>query len=144
MLEWLGSKIAGTLLGSLLQPLVNGALTYQKQKLDAAGSQEARVAELAQREIALDQRDAEVQAQIVIAEQGNWFTRSVRPTVGWIVIILLAKVLLYDKAFGQWTGGHTDGLDAHLWSVVQTVLIAYFGARSAEKVADKIAGVFAK
>lgn len=142
MFEWLATKVASSTIGAILNPLVNGVLTAQKQKLEAAGSHEARVAELAKRDRDLDQREAELNASVVIAEQGSWFTRSPRPMIAWVVVIVLAKIFVYDKALGQWTGGHTDALGPELWSVIKTVLVAYFGGRTVEKVADKIAGVF--
>jgi hypothetical protein len=40
--------------------------------------------------------------------------------------------------------GHTDALDENLWSVVKAIIYAYFGGRSAEKVATTVAGVFKK
>ena len=39
---------------------------------------------------------------------------------------LLTKIYIYDKALGQWTGGHTDALDPHLWNVIMVVLGFYF------------------
>ena len=39
---------------------------------------------------------------------------------------LLTKIYIYDKALGQWTGGHTDPLDPNLWNVVMVVLGFYF------------------
>ena len=144
-MEWLFGKLLATpIIGAILSPIINGLLTAQKQKLDAAGSHEARVAELAQQQMLLDQKQAEVNASIIIAEQGNWFTRSVRPALAWIVIILLAKIFIYDKALGQWTGGSTDALDPNLWWVIQTIIISYMGGRSLEKISDKISGIFKK
>lgn len=144
-MEWLFSKLLATpVIGAILSPIINGLLTAQKQKLDAAGSHEARIVELTQQQIELDKKQAELNANIVIAEQGNWFTRSVRPTLAWVVIILLAKIFLYDKAFGQWTHGTTDSLDSNLWWIIQTIIISYFGGRSLEKISDKISGIFKK
>jgi holin (3TMs family) len=138
MLEWLTTGV----LGAILKPVINGLLTAQKQKLDAAGSHEARVAELAQKELSLDQREAEVNAAVVIAEQGNWVTRSVRPMLALPVIVLVWKLLIWDKALGQWTHGSTDSLSDQIWWYCTTVTIAYMGGRSLEKVADKIAGIW--
>ena len=144
-MEWLFGKLLATpIIGAILSPIINGLLTAQKQKLDAAGSHEARVAELAQQQMLLDQKQAEVNASIIIAEQGNWFTRSVRPALAWIVIILLTKIFIYDKALGQWTGGSTDALDPNLWWVIQTIIISYMGGRTLEKISDKISGIFKK
>lgn len=145
MLAWLGKKLlAAPIIGAILGPVINGLLTAQKQKLDAAGSTEARKVEIAAKAIDLDKREAELNAQIIVAEQGNWLTRSIRPLLALPVVILLFKILVYDKALGQWTHGRTDPLDANLWGVVMAVVVAYMGGRTAEKVADKIAGVFKK
>lgn len=144
MLEWIGSKIAGSAIGAILNPLVNGALSYQKQKLDAAGSHEARVAELAQEQVALDKREAEINAGVVIAEQGNWVTRSIRPILGLAAGILTWKILVWDLALGEWTHGSTDKLSSQAYWLLTTIIIAYMGGRSAENIAGKIAGVFKK
>ena len=136
--------IATPIIGAILQPIVTGALTAQKQKLDAAGSHEARVTELALKAQELDAKEADVNAKVIIAEQGNWFTRSVRPALGFAVVVLVWKLIVYDKALGQWTGGHTDMLDKDLWNVVMVIIGAYMGGRSAEKVATTIASAFGK
>lgn len=134
-MEWL----AKLLIGSALAPVINAALGWQKQKLEAAGSHEARVAELAQKQIALDSQEAAINASVVIAEQGNWVTRWQRPMFALPFIIFTWKVVVWDKVLG-W--GTTDPLDPRMWGVFMAVVIAYFGGRSAEKVADKIASVF--
>jgi hypothetical protein len=145
MLGWLAGKLLATpVISAILGPVINGLLTAQKQKLDAEGSHEARVADIAQRQFALDQREAEVNAQVVIAEQGNWVTRSVRPLLALPVIILVWKLLVWDKALGQWTHGSTDSLSDQIWWYCTTVTITYMGGRSAETVATKIAGIFKK
>ena len=139
-MEWLlGKFLATPVIGAILNPIVNGLLTAQKQKLDAAGSHEARVTELAQQQLQLDQREAEVNAQVVIAEQGNWMTRSVRPVWAMPFIAFTWKVVVWDKMLGF---GATDPLDPRMWSVFMLMVGAYFGGRSAEKVATTIAGAF--
>lgn len=144
-MEWiLGKLLATPVIGALLNPIINGLLTAQKQRLDAVGSHEARVAELAQQQLALDRREAEVNAQVVIAEQGNWVTRLQRPLFALPFIIFTWKVVVWDKVLGSWTNGNTDPLDPRMWGVFMAVVIAYFGGRSAEKIADKIAGTFKK
>lgn len=42
--------------------------------------------------------------------------------------ILLWKVLVYDKALGQWTAGSTDALSPQLWQVVTAVVSFYLVA----------------
>jgi hypothetical protein len=143
MLAWIGSKLlAAPVIGAILQPIIGGLLTAQKQKLDAVGSHEARVAELASQQFALDKKEAEVQGQIIIAEQGNWVTRSIRPLLGFAAAVLTWKILVWDLALGEWTQGRTDRLSPQAFWLLTTIVIAYMGGRSAEKIADKIAGIW--
>jgi hypothetical protein len=138
--EWLlGKLIAAPVIGAILGPIINGLLTAQKQKLDAVGSHEAVTVDLAKRSFELDQKEAEVNASVVIAEQGNWITRSVRPMFALPFIIFCWKVVVWDKVLGL---GTTDPLDPKMWGVFMAVVIAYMGGRSAERVADKLAGIF--
>jgi hypothetical protein len=47
------------------------------------------------------------------------------------------KLYVYDKALGQWTGGHTDALDPNLWTVVTATIGFYFlyeGAINATRI----------
>lgn len=144
MFEWLISKITSGAIGAILQPVIGGLLTAQKQKLDAVGSHEAVAADLAKKSFDLDMKEAEVNAETVKAEQGNWVTRSIRPLLALPVIILVWKLLVWDKALGQWTGGSTDSLSDQIWWYCTTVTIAYFGGRTAERIADKISGIWKK
>lgn len=139
-MEWL----AKILVGSALAPVINAVLGWQKQKLEAAGSHEARTVELTQQAFNLERREAEVNASIIIAEQGNWVTRSIRPIFGLAAGILAWKILVWDLALGEWTNGSTDKLSPQAFWLLTTIVIAYMGGRSAEKVADKIAGIWKK
>lgn len=138
-MEWLLAKISTGMIGAILGPIINGFLTAQKQKLDAAGSHEARAVELSQQALALERREAELNASVVIAEQGNWVTRSVRPVWSLPFILFTWKVIVWDKMLG-W--GTTDPLDPKMWGVFMLMVGAYFGGCSAEKVATTIAGAF--
>lgn len=145
MFAWIiGKLIAAPIIGTILTNVSNIVLTWQKQKLDAEGTLEQHEDSLAQRTLALDQREAELNAAVVIAEQGNWITRSVRPALALPVIVIVFKLLIWDKALGSWTGGHTDPLDAHMWSYINTVVISYMGGRSVEKVASTVRSIFVK
>jgi hypothetical protein len=54
-------------------------------------------------------------------------------------ILFTWKIIVWDKLRG-W--GVTDPLDPKMWSVFMIMVAAYFGGRSAEKVATTVAGVF--
>ena len=134
--------VAWPIIGPFLKLIADGVLTWQKQKLDAQGAHEIQVATVAAKSFELDQREAELNSQLLIVEQGNWFTRWVRPMMALPVVVLMCKLLIYDKALGQWTNGTTDQLSDQIWWYCTTVTIAYFGGRTIEKVADKISGIW--
>lgn len=137
MFEWIAAKLLATpVIGAILNPVINGLLTAQKQKLDAVGSHEAVVADLAKRDFELQGQERELQAKMVIAEQGNIITRSVRPLMAMPFIIFMWKVIVWDKVLGL---GATDPLDPKMWGVFMAVVVAYMGGRVVETGAAKIA-----
>ena len=124
ILSWLGSLIGG--------PFAKAAVDAYKAKLDATNSHDARTAELASKELALEQREAELNTQLLVAEQGNWMTRWVRPVWALPFIVFTFKVVVYDKVLGL---GTTPALDPAMWNVFMMIAGAYFGGRTLEKVA---------
>ena len=145
MLEWIvGKLIATPIIGAMFKGIGDIVLNWRKQTLDAQGSHEVQVSTVVAKSIELDKREAELNAETVWREQGNWVTRSIRPLLALPVIILVWKLLVWDKALGQWTGGSTDSLSDQIWWYCTTVTIAYFGGRTAEKIADKISGIWKK
>lgn len=124
VLSWLGSLLGG--------PFAKAALDAYKAKLDAANSADAHTVELAQRELDVERREAEIAAQVVIAEQGNFFTRMVRPLWALPFIIWTWKVVVWDLCLGLGSTPELHGVAAQLVVVVST---AYFGGRTLEKLA---------
>lgn len=87
-------------------------------------------------QVTIEEIKAEVAAQkegkeIIIAEQGRWYTAIVRPLFAAPFIIYLWKLVVWDKVLGM---GSTDGLSPELWSVLMTIIGAFFIGRSAEKM----------
>lgn len=80
-----------------------------------------------------DQRIAELQAQqaILIAEQGNWTTRWIRPAFAAPFVIYNFKVVVWDKVLGL---GVTDPLSPQFVQMQTVVIGAYFVGRSFEKI----------
>jgi hypothetical protein len=128
MWNWLASFLGG--------PVVNGLINAYKAKLAAGNTSEKIAADLAARELAVEQREAEVSTQVVIAEQGRWYTALPRPLFAFAFIIYVWKVVVWDKVLG-W--GSTDALTGDLGQWMMIVLTAYFGGRSLEKVARILA-----
>lgn len=113
-------------------PVVNGLIDGYKARLAAGNTSEKIAAELAARELNVEQRERELAAQVTIAEQGRWYTALPRPLFAGAFIIYVWKVVVWDKVFGL---GTTDALSGDVAQWAMIVLTAYFGGRSLEKVA---------
>jgi len=127
MLAWLGSLITG--------PLIKAGLDAYGKKLDAGNTADRIAADIAMRELAVQEREREVAASVVVAEQGNWFTRSIRPLWALPFVVYTWKLIVWDKVLASWTGGSTDALSGGMENLIITVAAAYFGGRTIENVA---------
>jgi hypothetical protein len=119
----------GNLLGG---PFARAAVDAYKAKLQAENTAEKMAADLASRELAVEQRERELDVELVKAEQGNWFTRTVRPLWAMPFVIYTWKVVVWDKVLGL---GATDALTGFAATLALTIATAYFGGRTIEKVA---------
>lgn len=128
ILSWLGNFMGG--------PFAKAAVDAYRAKLAAENTSEKVAADLAARELAVEQREREVAAQIVLAEQGRWYTALPRPLFAFAFVIYTWKVVVIDKVLGL---GSTDPLSGDVAQWATIVLTAYFGGRSLEKVAKIIA-----
>jgi hypothetical protein len=124
MIGWLASFLAG--------PIVNGLIGAYKAKLEATNTRDAQAADLAKAEIMGEIAARQAEKEILQSEQGWWVTALIRPLFALPFIIFAWKIVVYDKVLG-W--GTTDPLDPNMWSVFITVVSAYFGGRTIEKVA---------
>ena len=124
LLGWLGNLLGG--------PFAKAAVDAYRARLASENTSEKVAADLAARELAVEQRERELATQVVIAEQGRWYTALPRPLFAAAFIIYTWKVVVWDKVLGL---GSTPALsgDVGQWAVI--VLTAYFGGRSIEKVA---------
>lgn len=127
MWGWLTSLITG--------PIISAALGAYQKKLDAGNTSERIAADIAMRELQVEQREREVAASVVVAEQGNWFTRSIRPLWALPFVVYTWKLVVWDKVLGPYTGGSTDALTGGMETLIVTVAAAYFGGRTIENVA---------
>ena len=128
ILGWLGNLLGG--------PFAKAAVDAYRAKLSAENTSEKIAADLAARELTVEQRERELAAQVVIAEQGRWYTALPRPLFAFAFIIYVWKVVVFDKVFGL---GSTDPLSGDVAQWAMIVLTAYFGGRSIEKVARILA-----
>ena len=129
LLSWLGNLFGG--------PFAKAAVDAYRAKLAAENTSEKIVADLAARELSVVQRERELAAEMMVAEQGRWYTALPRPLFASAFIIYVWKVVVWDKVLGL---GATDALSGDMSQWAMAVVTAYFGGRTFEKVAR----VFAK
>src|SRR5581483_187937 len=108
-LSWLGNLLGG--------PFAKAALDAYRAKLSAENTSEKIAADLATRELAVEQREAELANQLLIAEQGRWYAALPRPLFAFAFVIYAWKVVVWDKVLGL---GITDPLSADIaqWAMI--------------------------
>jgi len=126
---WLVNLITG--------PLFNTALKAWQAKLAAGNETERLAADLAAKELLLEARARELSTQVLLAEQGRWWTALPRPLFAYIMVSYFGKVVVWDKMMGM---GVTDPLTGNVGEWAGWIMMAYFGGRSVEKVAQIFRG----
>lgn len=119
---WLGNLIAGPVLGK--------AVDAYKAKLESGNTAERIAADLAARELALQQREAELQTQYRVASLGRWYEPD--KLMGYCVAVYFSKLLIWDKVLGL---GTTDPLAGFAAVTSNLVVSFYFAKRGFENVA---------
>src|ERR1039457_6294638 len=122
VLGWLGNLLGG--------PFAKAAVDAYRAKLTAENTSEKIAADLAARELDVESRERELATQVVIAEQGRWYTALPRPLFAFAFIIYVWKVVVWDRVLGL---GSTPALagDVAQWAMI--VLTAYFGGGRPEE-----------
>lgn len=124
MMAWLLSFLSG--------PLLNSLVNAYKAKLEAGNTRDAKAVDLAVAEISADIAARSAAKEIIIAEQGHWYTAIIRPLFALPFVIFAWKVVVYDKVLG-W--GVTDAIDPNMWSVFLAVVGSYFGLSAVDRIA---------
>lgn len=121
-----------TLLSTILGPLFGTALKAYQAKLAAGNTSENIAAELAGRELLVQQAEIQAQSQLKIAQVGHW--SEPEHLFAYVTLIFYTKVLLWDKVLGSLTGGKTDALTgaAAVWAGM--IMSFWFGKRTVESV----------
>jgi hypothetical protein len=111
-----------------------------KAKL-AAGNDASRIAaELAARELGVEQREAELAAQYKTSLIGRWYEPV--QLLGYIAVAYFGKTILWDKVMmGDWLGGSTDPITGDLLTWFGWIVAFLVGKRGVENVTSIIAGV---
>jgi hypothetical protein len=118
-MTWLLSLITGPLLGKLTD-------AYQA-KLAAGTSEQKLAADLAGKELAVQQREMELQSQLRIAQVGHWYEPE--KIMGYTVAMFFAKLVVWDTALGL---GTTPALKGWADATATLIVGAYFGKRTVE------------
>jgi hypothetical protein len=121
MLTWLASFLGG--------PVITGLISAYKAKLAAGNTEDKIAADLAGRELAVQQAELETQAQLRIAEIGHWYEPD--HLFGYIMVAYFAKVVIWDVTLGL---GSTDPLRGEVATWANLVIVSYFGKRTFENV----------
>jgi len=117
------SKIAGWLIGGGIGAIGKQINEAYANKLKARTSEQA---------LAADLMIAQLQAQqaILLAEQGSWMTRPIRPLFALPFIIYNFKIIVWDKVLAL---GTTDPLPVEMIELEMIMIGAYFVGRPIEK-----------
>lgn len=121
------------LLSFLGGPVVNGLIAAYKAKLDAGNTADNIAANLAGRELAVQQREIEVDAQLKTAEIGKWYEPD--HLLGYTMVIYFGKVVVWDKVLGSLTHGSTDAIVGSAGDWAGAIMTFYVGVRGFQNVA---------
>jgi hypothetical protein len=111
-------------------PIVNGAIKAYQAKLAAGNTSENIASDLAARELAVQQKEIEVQAEYKRSLIGHWY----EPTnlFGYIMVIYFGKIIIWDKVLKL---GATDGITGQAAEWAGMIMLFYIGKRGIENVA---------
>lgn len=121
----------GAILAFLGGPVINGAIAAYRERLKATNTQDAMALDLLQKEIEAEIAARAEATKLLLAEQGHWYTAMIRPLFAMPFIIFAWKIVVWDKVLHL---GTTDPLDANFWNVFLTIILAYFGGVTVERV----------
>lgn len=110
----------------------NALLEGYKAKLQSANDHDRIAADLAAKELNLEQRERELAIQQNIQDEGRWWTAAPRAIACWSFSIYIAKSVVWDKVLHF---GMTDPLKGDLAVWAGWLMALWFGGRSAEKIA---------
>lgn len=119
------------MVGRILSWLVGGGIAAIGKELNQA--YQARLsAKNDQERIEAEKLIAQLEARqgVLIAEQGSWMTRWIRPAFAFPFIIYNFKIVVWDKVLG-W--GVTDPLTEQFWQLQMIIFGAYFLTRPFER-----------
>lgn len=119
------------MIGRVLSWLTGGGIAAIGKELNRAYDNKLKAKNNEQRiEAERDIARLEAQQAVLIAEQGSWMTRWIRPAFAAPFVIYDAKVIVWDKVLKL---GTTDPISPEFWQLQMIVFGAYFLTRPLEK-----------
>jgi hypothetical protein len=119
------------ILGFLSGPIIEKALEGWKAKLAADNDSDRIAADLAGRELVVQQRELELRSQERVALLGRWWEPA--NLLGYVLVLYVAKVVLYDSILGL---GETPAIRGAVGEWLGMVATFYVGTRGAISVAS--------
>lgn len=127
MIGWLLGKIGIKVATDTVASITTKIADAYKAKLQARNDQARLEADLTIKEL-------ESQREVLLAEQGKWYTAWIRPALAAPFVVFTWKVVVWDTVLGL---GSTPHLSAEMYWVLTVVVGAYFLTRPFEKWARK-------
>ena len=119
------------IIGKILTgPIINGILQGYQAKLKANNTTEKIDADLAVRELAVQEAETQARAQLKVAEIGHPFEPE--KLFAYVTLFFYAKVLIWDAALHL---GSTDAVKGSVGDWAALVMAFYFGQRTFQNVA---------
>ena len=111
-------------------PVIKGLIEAYNAHLKAQTADAKTAADLAAKEIAVQQVEIQAATQLKIAEIGHWYEPE--KLAFYVTLFFYAKVLIYDKCFGL---GSTPAVTGEVATWASLVMSFYFGKRGFENIA---------
>jgi hypothetical protein len=119
-----------TILSFLGGPVIKGLINAYQAHLTATTTDKQTAANLAGQEIAAQTAETQAQTQYRIAEIGHWYEPD--KIMGYLVALLLAKLIAWDVVLGL---GTTNLHDGFVLNTSNLIIMFYFGKRGFENIA---------
>lgn len=116
-------------------PLINGAIGAYKAKLEAGNTTDRMAVELAERELEVQKREAELQGEYKRVLIGHWYEPA--NLAAYIFVLYVGKVVVWDTMLGL---GSTPAIKGDVGVWLGMIAMFLFGKRGAENVAMIVSG----
>lgn len=128
-------KLGAWLLSFVSSGTVGRMLDTSDKRADARTESERLRTEVTKEAIRAEVEAQKAGRDILIAEQGRWYTAIIRPLLALPVIIFFWKVIVWDKVLG-W--GSTEPLTGAAAEWAGAIVTTYVGGRTVEKAASTL------